>query len=183
MSKGYFLLHRKITEWEWFDDPKSVSLWIYILAKTNFEESVYRGQTIKRGQAVFGRKKAAEQTGLTEKEVRTRLKRFEDSGQIYVKRASKRASNFSIISVYNYEQYQDFTYGKGPVKGHAKGHIKRINEKQPRAHTREENQKPNCTQCQYYRGGECNNLNKPGYPDNCKSFRSIADLVDLKRIR
>jgi hypothetical protein len=114
---GYFLLHKKIVQWEWFSDPKAVSLWIYILANTNYKETVYRGHKIKRGQMAFGRKKASVVTGLTQQEIRTRLKWFagEANTQITHQITTKSTTNFTIITVLNYEKYQDFSMGKQPV--------------------------------------------------------------------
>jgi hypothetical protein len=109
---GYFLLHKKILNWEWFSDPKSVALWIYILANTNYAESVYRGHTIRRGQAAIGRKRASMVTGLSQQEIRTRLKRFETNKQI----TTKSTTNFSIVTVLNYDQYQSFRKTKEPQK-------------------------------------------------------------------
>jgi hypothetical protein len=109
---GYFLLHKKIINWEWFSDPKSVALWIYILANTNYTESEYRGHIIKRGQAAIGRKRASVVTGLSQQEIRTRLKRFETNKQI----TTKSTTNFSIITVLNYDDYQDFSRKKEPQK-------------------------------------------------------------------
>ena len=245
---GYFLLHKKITKWEWFNDPKSVSLWIYILANTNYTDSVYRGHTIKRGQAAIGRKRAALETGLSEQEIRTRIKRFETNKQI----TTKSTTNFSIVTVLNYEEYQNFNGLKKPQKYSEtnkqittskevkKERIKKeVDQNEtnfdlfwaeyPRKVSKKKakqiwmrrklgngtfpqimkalsevkktwdevefiphpttwlNQERwndvittgkvvNCRQCKYYRGGDCNNLKKPGFDvPNCGAYTPINE--------
>jgi hypothetical protein len=54
------------------------------------------------GQFIFGRKKAAEETGLTEREIRTILDFLRKAGNLTIKTTNK----FSIISIINWTIYQ-----------------------------------------------------------------------------
>jgi uncharacterized phage protein (TIGR02220 family) len=58
---------------------------------------------VGRGQRSTSIKALSEQTGITEKAVRTRIKRLVDGGEIVVKTANK----FSLITVVNYDSYQN----------------------------------------------------------------------------
>jgi hypothetical protein len=184
---GFFKLHRKIVDWEWFSDPKSLSLWIYILAKTNYEPKVYRGRQINRGQAVLGRKKASIDTGLTEQEIRTRLKRFQNSKKI----TSKSTSNFSIVTVLNYEKYQAWHDADQPVNQHGDNAQLTTSKKKEerknitRTHARSLKPNTNCKTCDYNRPDfPCKNLSKEGFdPATCKAYKSIAELINLKGMR
>jgi len=54
------------------------------------------------GQFIFGRKKASQETGLTEREIRTCVKFLENNENVTIKTTNK----FSIISVINWHLYQ-----------------------------------------------------------------------------
>jgi len=65
-------------------------------------DTSYHGHEIKRGQAVIGRKKLSERSGISEQTIRTCLARLEQTGEII-----REATNqFTIITICNYEHYQ-----------------------------------------------------------------------------
>jgi len=99
---GWIKLHRKILNWEWADDPHTLALWIHILASANHTARKWRGISIQPGQLITGRKALAEKTGLSERQVRTCLKRLEDSGNL----TSQPTNRFTRITVVNWELYQ-----------------------------------------------------------------------------
>lgn len=77
------------------------------MLKAGYEKkkTIYGFQEIELepGQFIFGRKKAAEDTGLTERSIRTCLKLLEKSGNVTIETTNK----FSIITVVNWGLYQD----------------------------------------------------------------------------
>jgi len=77
-------------------------LFLHILLKANFKDNEWRGQTIKRGQLITGRKQLSLETGLSEQTVRTCLERLKSTSEI----TSKSTSKYSIVTVCNYEEYQ-----------------------------------------------------------------------------
>ncbi len=110
--EGWFKLYRKVVEWEWFDDPHMVQLFIYLLVKANSENKKWHGHEVKRGQlacsvasilAALNPKRAKRDTALlTTKMLRNRLKRLEDSGTITTESCSK----YTLITICNYDNYQ-----------------------------------------------------------------------------
>jgi len=99
---SYIKLDRKILKWEWYKDSKVKSLFAHLLLIASFEDCQWQSHDIKRGQVLTGRKELAEETGLTEKEIRTALKKLMSTGEILKEVFNK----FSIITVCNYEKYQ-----------------------------------------------------------------------------
>ena len=62
---SYIKLDRKITEWEWFTDPNTLMVWIYLLTNAQYQDGSYRGVELKRGQLLTGRRKLSEKLGVT----------------------------------------------------------------------------------------------------------------------
>lgn len=100
--EGWIKLHRKITEWDWYDDANTFRLFIHLLLMANSKEAKWRGITIKRGEYLTGRKVLADELKLTEQEIRTSLKHLENTQEIVIQSTNR----FSIISICKYEDYQ-----------------------------------------------------------------------------
>ena len=103
---GWIKLHRKFCEWEWFKVSEMVHLFIYILLNANHENGKWRGIEIKRGQLLTGRKTLHEKTGISEQTIRTCLKKLEKTKELTINSTNQ----FSIITVCNYESYQENEY-------------------------------------------------------------------------
>jgi hypothetical protein len=81
------------------------------------------------GQFIFGRKKAAAETGLSEKSVRTCLDCLKSLENVTIKTASK----YSVLTVVNWDFYQERqsegaskTTSKGPAKGQQRATDKNV---------------------------------------------------------
>jgi len=100
---GWIKLHRKFSDWEWFDNSEMVHLFIFLLLNANSENGNWRGITIKRGQILTGLHSLNERTGISIQTLRTCLTRLEKTGEI-----NKQSNNQnSIITICNYESYQE----------------------------------------------------------------------------
>jgi len=102
MSNGYIKLHRKFLKWEWFQDSNTMKLFLYVLLSANHAEARWQGITILRGQLLTGRRKLAENLGLSEMNVRSIIKRLKSTNELTIKSYSK----YSIITVVRYDEYQ-----------------------------------------------------------------------------
>lgn len=103
MDNGYILIHRKITEWQWYKDSNTKSLFIDLLLDANYEDSKIGFETIKRGQVLTSLKRIRERTGLTYQQIRTSLDKLQKSQEI-----NKQTTNrYSIITIKNYDDYQN----------------------------------------------------------------------------
>lgn len=71
--------------------------------KANREPSKFKTYTIERGQCIIGRKTLQLQTGISEQSIRTALERLKSTNEVTIKTTNK----FSIITICNYDKYQD----------------------------------------------------------------------------
>lgn len=102
MKNGFITLHRKIMEWEWYQNPNTFRLFVHCLLMANFVDGKFEGKTIKRGQFVTSLPKLAKQTSLSIKQVRTALSHLVRTGEV----ADDATTQNRIITVINYDRYQ-----------------------------------------------------------------------------
>lgn len=102
MGNGFMFLPRDIRKWGWYKDSKMVHMLIHLMLEAQYQDNDCRGIKLKRGQLLTGRKQLSEETGLTEREVRTTIKRLANDQQITIRTTNK----FSIITVCNYDSWQ-----------------------------------------------------------------------------
>lgn len=103
MSKeGFIFLHRKLEEWEWYDDANTMRLFIHCLLEANFTEKQWHGVTIKRGQFITSQPKLAHSLKLSIMQIRTSLNKLKSTGEITV----YTTADYSIITIKNYDAYQ-----------------------------------------------------------------------------
>lgn len=104
MSKdGYIKLHRKIVDWEWYDDLNTFKLFVHLLLKVNHKDNKWRGELIKRGTCVTSNASLSAETGLSVQEVKTSLKKLLTTEDITKIATHKN----TLIIVTNYNLYQD----------------------------------------------------------------------------
>jgi len=99
---GWIKLHRKFSDWEWYQDSKMVHLFIHLLIIANHKDNNWQGVEIKRGQLITGRKKLSEETGISEQSIRTCLNKLKMTNELTIKSTNK----YSIITICNYDKYQ-----------------------------------------------------------------------------
>lgn len=102
MDGNYIKINRKILEWEWYKNINTCRLFFHMLLIANWKEGKFEGETIPRGSFVSSIRKLSEETGLTEREVRTALLHLESTGELTRKGHSK----YSVFTVNNYSKYQ-----------------------------------------------------------------------------
>lgn len=99
---GWVKLHRKLLEWEWYEDAHMVHLLVHLLLTATHEDRKYKGLTIRRGQLVTTIKELADALGTPESSTRLRIKRLKSCGFISI----KVAHNKTTITICNYDSYQ-----------------------------------------------------------------------------
>lgn len=98
----YIRLSRKILSWEWYTDTNTKVLFLHMLLKANWKDGRFQGMEVPRGSFVSSIRNLAEETRLTERQVRTCLKHLETTGEVTHKGHSK----YSVFTVKNYDRYQ-----------------------------------------------------------------------------
>ena len=99
---GWIKLHRKITEWEWYKDTNTFRLFLHLLLKAQHKETKYKGETIKSGEVVTGRKILAQELALSEAQIRTSISKLKSTNEI----TTKSTNQYSIITLKNWKLYQ-----------------------------------------------------------------------------
>jgi preprotein translocase subunit SecF len=102
MHRGYIKLWRKMKDWDWYEDINTFRLFIHLLLSANYKEKSWKGQKVCPGEVITGRITLAEETGLTESQVRTSLDKLKSTSDITIKTTNK----YSVISINNWDDYQ-----------------------------------------------------------------------------
>lgn len=106
MAQGWVCVHRQLLDNPIFKNDKLFRVFMYcILKASHHSHDQLVGDTIVKigvGQFVTGRKSISADTGLTEQNVRTALSKLEALGIL----TSKPTNKFSVISVTNWNRYQ-----------------------------------------------------------------------------
>lgn len=106
MNRGYVRLWRKSLDSGLLRRPKVWAFFCYCLLKASHKtrKAVVGRQEIilQPGQFIFGRRVAAEETGLTEREIRTSCQSLTNLEIM----TSKTTNKFSIITIVNWDTYQ-----------------------------------------------------------------------------
>lgn len=99
---GFIQLHRKFLKWEWYDDANTMRLFLHCLLNANYIDKNWRGIIIPRGSFLTGRLELAQALNLTERQIRTSLKKLKSTNEVTIKSTSQ----YSIITVVSWDCYQ-----------------------------------------------------------------------------
>lgn len=117
MRQGWVKLFRKSLDNGWLKNHALWTFWTYCLLKaTHINHTALIGNqevVLKPGQFVFGRRIAAKELKMSEKQIRNRLTFLENSGNVTIKRTNK----YSIITIVNWNTYQGGKHQKGYHEG------------------------------------------------------------------
>lgn len=103
MSTGWIKLHRKIVDWEWYQDTPTKITFLHLLLSANHEKKNWRGVEIDVGQKITSTENLAKETGLSRQQIRTALEKLKSTNEITTKATSK----YTLIELKNYKQYQE----------------------------------------------------------------------------
>lgn len=100
---GYIKVNRKILDWEWYKDINTKTLFLHCLLKANWKDGTFQGEKIPRGSFATSVLSLASETGLTIRQTRTALEHLQTTNELTIKTTNK----YSVVTVINYEQYQE----------------------------------------------------------------------------
>lgn len=116
---GFVKLYRKALDSpELSGDAVSLGLFVTLLLLARWRPGTYKREPLQAGQLAVTLRALCKQTGLSIKQVKTRLALWHESGTI---RAVNRANRYHVISICNYRLYQDKPESQGPTEGPTKG--------------------------------------------------------------
>lgn len=102
INGNWVKLFSKFMKWEWYKDINTKCVFIHCLISANWKDGRFEGRVIKRGSFVTGRKKLAEELGMSEQQIRTALNHLISTNEITIATTNK----YSVITIVNYEMYQ-----------------------------------------------------------------------------
>jgi len=106
MTDGWIKLHRKIFDNPIWQNEKALKIWIWCLLKANHKQNhiLFSRQQIpiKKGQFIFGRKKASQQLKIPETTIYFWINYLKVNSYIDIKSTNK----YSIITILNWNEYQ-----------------------------------------------------------------------------
>lgn len=102
MDNGWIKLFYRLLDWEWYSDTNMVRLFIHLLLKANYKPQRYKGQVVKRGSLITTLNDLHLETGLSQQQVRTCLKRLKSTNEITISATNQH----HIITLCKYAIYQ-----------------------------------------------------------------------------
>ena len=90
--EGWIKVHRKLVDWEWYNDINVKVVFLHLLLTANHKEKQWKGQTILRGQKLTSIEHLADDVGLTFQQTRTALKKLKSTHE-YNKQNNKLFNN------------------------------------------------------------------------------------------
>ena len=123
---GYVLIDRNILEWKYWQKHNTLIVFLWLLLKANFHESYFSGVKVERGQVATSIQGIMSSCNLTRQEVKTSLVHLKSNGEINI----TRHSSFLIITIVNYDKYQDLNI-KSNINQTSDKHQSNINQTHP----------------------------------------------------
>ena len=105
-------LDRNITEWRWYKDRVTFSVWVHLLLMANIEDREVGKRIVPRGTVVTNYELLASTLKLTYEQVRRAVENLKQTDEITISRHGK----FVDISIVCYDRYQ----GENPMKTQSK---------------------------------------------------------------
>lgn len=102
VNGNYIKISRSLLEWEWYQDINTCRLFVHMLLRANWKDGKFKGTTVPRGSFVSSIRKLSDETGLTEREIRTAISHLKTTGEV----TSKGHTKYSVFTVTNYDYYQ-----------------------------------------------------------------------------
>ena len=102
LKGGFVIIHRKITDWEWYKDTNTRDVFLHLILTCNHEERKFMGETIRPGERVASYAIIAEELGLSIRNVRTAIKHLKMTNEV----TSRTNFQYTVFTVVNYGLYQ-----------------------------------------------------------------------------
>ncbi len=99
----FIKLDRNILDWGWYQDANTFRVFVHLLLTANIKDNYFMGVKIKRGEVATSYGSIAKKLSLTYDQSRTAVQHLQITNEITIKRHPK----FLVISIVNYDRYQD----------------------------------------------------------------------------
>lgn len=103
MNSGFITLHRRILDWQWYEDANVMRVFLHLLLTANHKDKKWKETTIKRGQVATSYDSISMKLGLTARQVRTSVGKLKNSGEC----VTRRSGLFLLVTIVKYDDYQN----------------------------------------------------------------------------
>jgi hypothetical protein len=100
--EGWIKIHRKLLDWEWYQDNNTKIVFIHCLLRANHKDKKWRGILIKNGQFITSIAGLKKELGLGVQQIRTALNKLKLTNEI----TRSTTSTYTIITICNWQDYQ-----------------------------------------------------------------------------
>ena len=111
----YIKIDRNIERWRWWQKGKTLHVFLFLLLNANVVDHAFEHDIVHRGQVATSLGSIVKSTGLTLQEVRTAILHLKSTGEITVKSCNR----YQVITIVNYNAYQDVPQTKQQRKQHS----------------------------------------------------------------
>lgn len=103
MRKGWVKNYRSLLDWEWYHDLPTRVLFQHLLLVVNWEEKKWQGKKIRKGEIITSISHLANDSDLSEWQVRRALQNLQSTGEVEVTTTNR----YSHILIKNFKKYQE----------------------------------------------------------------------------
>lgn len=96
---GFVKIPHDLRNWGWEKEPIMSHVYLMLMLDAAWSETEYRGEHIKRGQAVISQREYAKEIGITYQELRTALKRLTAAHRI----AQSATRRNTVVTLLDYD--------------------------------------------------------------------------------
>lgn len=94
-----------MTDWEYFKNPRALQVFLYLLLKACYQETVIEGVTLQAGQIILHMHKMAKKLGMDYQTFRYFINMFLSNKIISKSTTQNTTQNKTIITISEYESY------------------------------------------------------------------------------
>ena len=116
MEQGWVKIYRQITEWQHYQEPSVLLVWLDLLLSANTVDRWERGFKVKRGEVMTSTNIIQQRTGLSPNTIKKAVAILEESGEI--KKVATRMGTKYIVKQFN--KYQGSSKIDQPTDQHNK---------------------------------------------------------------
>ena len=127
---GFIGLYRSLMNWEYADDDAVFSCFIKLLLSVNYQEKVWHGEVVKRGSIIGSIDSLCMKLHMKRDKLKRCLNILIESGVITI---DVKPNKYHIITIINYEKYQNPVGGKSANKTTNRATNKTVNSTDNRA--------------------------------------------------
>lgn len=99
---GWVKLHRKLKDWEWYDDINATRLLIHLLVSVNYEDKYWKGITIKAGSMVLSWATLSHGCKLSVQQCRTAMTKLKSSKEVTINPTNK----YQVVTLLKWDKFQ-----------------------------------------------------------------------------